>query len=56
MIKEFEKRIISSIVLIPISIFFIIQGSIFFISFLSLLFLATSYEWIKMSEKDNLLN
>ncbi len=55
MIKEFEKRIISSLVLIPISIFFITQGSIFFISFLSLLFLATSYEGIKMSEKNNLL-
>ena len=55
MIKEFEKRIISSLVLIPISIFFITQGSIFFISFLSLLFLATSYEWIKMNKKDNLL-
>ena len=55
MIKEFEKRLISSIILIPISIFFIIKGSVFFIFFLSILFLATSYEWYKMNKKNNLL-
>ena len=55
MIKEFEKRLISSIVLIPISIFFIVKGSEFFIFFLSVLFLATSYEWIKMNKKSDLL-
>mgnify|MGYP001485869074 CR=1 FL=1 len=55
MIKEFEKRLISSIILIPISIFFILKGSVFFIFFLSVLFLATSYEWLKMNKKNNLL-
>ena len=55
MIKEFEKRLISSIILIPISIFFIIKGSVFFIFFLSVLFLATSYEWIKMNKENDLL-
>ena len=55
MIKEFEKRLLSSIVLIPISIFFIIKGSVFFIFFLSVLFLATSYEWLKMNKKNNSL-
>ena len=55
MIKEFEKRLISSIILIPISIFFIIKGSVFFIFFLSILFLVTSYEWFKMNKKSNLL-
>ena len=39
----------------PIAIFFIIQGSVFFSFFLSILFLTTSYEWIKMSKKNNLL-
>ena len=53
--KEFEKRLLSSIILVPISIFFIIKGSIFFIFFLSILFLATSYEWVKMNKKNNLL-
>ncbi len=55
MIKEFEKRLLSSLILIPIAIFFIIQGSVFFIFFLSVLFIASSYEWIKMSKKNNLL-
>ena len=55
MIEEFEKRLLSSIILIPVSIFFIIQGSVFFIFFLGILFLATSYEWLKMSKKNNLL-
>ena len=55
MINEFEKRLLSSLILIPIAIFFIIQGSVFFTFFLSILFLATSYEWLKMSKKNNLL-
>ena len=53
--KEFKKRLLTSIILIPISIFLIIKGSIFFIFFLSILFLATSYEWVKMSKKNILL-
>ena len=55
MIKEFEKRLITSLILIPLSIFFIIKGSIFFIFFLSIIFLVTSYEWVVMSKKNNLL-
>ena len=51
MLKEFEKRILSSLILLPIAFFFIIQGFVFFIFFLSLFFLATSYEWIKMTKK-----
>ena len=54
MVKEFEKRLITSLILIPLSIFFIIKGSIFFIFFLSILFLAASYEWILMTKKNNL--
>ena len=53
--KEFKKRLLSSIILIPVSFFLIIKGSIFFIFFLSILFLATSYEWVKMSKKNILL-
>ena len=55
MIKEFEKRLLSSLVLIPIAIFFIIQGSLFFIFFLSILFLISSYEWLKINKNNNLL-
>ena len=54
MIREFEKRLITSLILLPISIFFIIKGSIFFIFFLSILFLVTSYEWVLMSKKNNI--
>ena len=53
--NELQKRILSSLILIPIAIFFIIKGSIIFIFFLSILFLATSYEWAIMSKKNNLL-
>ena len=50
--KELKKRILSSIFLIPIAIYFIIQQNIFFVFFLSILFLVCSYEWIKMNKKD----
>ena len=53
--NEFKKRLLSSLILLPISIFFIIQGSIFFIFFLSLILLATSYEWIKMTKKKDII-
>ncbi len=53
--KELQRRILSSIVLIPVSIFFIIQGSFTFIFFLSLIFLVTSLEWFKMTKNKDLL-
>tara|TARA_Y100000389_G_scaffold199613_1_gene238342 strand:- start:816 stop:1472 length:657 start_codon:yes stop_codon:yes gene_type:complete len=49
--KELQKRILSSIILIPIALFFIIKGSIFLILFLGMFFLATAYEWQKMNKK-----
>ena len=55
MSKELQKRILSSIILLPITFFFIIKGSIFFIFFLSLIFLAASYEWFKMSKNNKLI-
>ena len=54
--QELQKRILSSIILIPIAIFFIFQGSIYFKFFLILLFLATSYEWIMMYKRKYLIN
>ena len=50
--KELQKRILSSIILIPITIFFIFQGPVYFTFFLSIFFLISSYEWIKMIKKD----
>ena len=49
--KELQKRIFSSIILIPIALFFIIKGSFFFTFFISLCFLVTLYEWHVMSKK-----
>ena len=49
--KEFKKRLLSSIILIPLAFFFIIKGSFFFIFFLSTCFLITSYEWFMMCKK-----
>jgi phosphatidate cytidylyltransferase len=49
--KEFQKRIFSSLVIIPIAFFFVIKGAIFFLFFLSIFYLATTYEWLKMNKK-----
>ena len=53
--KELQKRILSSIILIPLSFFFIIQGSFTFIFFLILILLVTSFEWLKMTNNKDLL-
>ena len=49
--KELLKRIFSSLVLIPVALFFIVKGSFLFIFFILICFLITSYEWHKMSDK-----
>ena len=51
MSQELVKRIISSIILIPIALFFIIKGGILFNLFILLCFLITIYEWHSMSKK-----
>ena len=47
--SELIKRILSSIILIPLSLFFIIKGSILFNFFLVIIFLLSVYEWIKIT-------
>ena len=49
--KELQKRLLSSLVMIPTALFFILKGSIFFTFFLFIIFIATSYEWINLSKK-----
>jgi phosphatidate cytidylyltransferase len=51
MLKEIEKRILTSLILIPITFFFIYKGSVFFILFLIIVFFVSSYEWIKLNKK-----
>jgi len=53
--KEFEKRILSSVFIIPIALFFVLQGAVFFLFFLGILFLVTSYEWIKMIKNNQFI-
>ena len=52
--NNLAKRLISSLIILPIALVFIINGSLFFIFFLSILFLITSFEWIKMTKEKNL--
>ena len=52
--EEIIKRILSSIILLPSVLFFIIKGSFLFNFFIFICFLITTYEWLKLS-KNNLL-
>ena len=54
MSQELTKRILSSIILIPLSLFFIIKGSVLLLFFFSILFLITVYEWNYLIKKNNL--
>ena len=48
--KELTKRILSSIILMPIVLFFIVKGTFLFNFFILICLLITSYEWMKMSK------
>ena len=48
--KELTKRILSSIILMPIILFFIVKGTFLFNFFILICLLITTYEWIKMSK------
>jgi len=51
MSSEFIKRVLSSIILIPITLFFILKGSYLFVFFISICFGLIIYEWHMMSKK-----
>ena len=51
--KELQKRILSSLVLIPITFFFIVKGSYFFNFFISVCLCISIYEWHNMSKNIN---
>ena len=48
--NEILKRIMSSIVLIPLTFFLLIVGSFFFFIFLIIIFFISSYEWQSISK------
>mgnify|MGYP001314371211 CR=1 FL=1 len=49
--KELFKRILSSLILLPIVLFFIIKGAILFNFFILVLLLISLYEWHYLSLK-----
>ena len=49
--EEFTKRVLSSIIIAPIALFFIFKGSVLFNFFLCVIFFVTIFEWLKMSKK-----
>ena len=51
MIQEFQKRLLSSIILLPLSIFLIFKGSLFFNIFILSCLCLSLYEWHFMSKK-----
>ena len=48
---ELVKRILSSIIIIPLVFYFLISGSFFLVFFLIICFIIAFYEWIKISKK-----
>ena len=52
---ELQKRLLSSMIMLPTALFFIFKGSIFFTFFLFIVFIATSNEWLDMCKKKKLM-
>ena len=50
MTHEITKRILSSIILIPTALFFIIKGTFYFNFFMIICLFITAYEWFMMSK------
>ena len=51
--SELIKRFLSSIILVPVTLFFIIKGSFFFKFFMVIFFIIAAYEWNGLSKKKN---
>jgi len=49
--KELQKRILSSIILLPLALYFIFAGSFYLIFFTLICFFVSIYEWNKMVKK-----
>ena len=49
--KELQKRILSSIILLPLALYFILAGSFYLIFFMMICFLVSTYEWNSMVKK-----
>ena len=51
MSQELTKRILSSLILIPTPLFFVIKGSVLFVFFISICLIVIIYEWHMMTKK-----
>ena len=49
--SDLLKRTISSIILLPITLYFLLQGSFYLIFLITIFFLVASYEWFNMTKK-----
>ena len=49
--SNFKKRVLSAIILIPLALYFIIQGSFMLMFFTTICFLVACYEWHVMTKK-----
>ena len=52
---ELQKRLLSSLIMVPTALFFILKGSIFFTFFLFVVFIGTCNEWLNMCKKKKLI-
>ena len=52
---ELQKRLLSSLIMLPAALFLILKGSIFFTFFLFVIFIATIKEWLDMCKKKKLM-
>ena len=52
---ELQKRLLSSLIMLPTALFLILKGSIFFTFFLFVIFIATIKEWLDMCKKNKLM-
>ena len=48
--SEFIKRVLSSIILVPVALFFIIKGTFFFNFFMIIFLIVAAYEWSGLSK------
>ena len=51
--SDFIKRILSSIILLPIALYFMLMGSFYLIFLIIICFFVSSFEWNKMTKKSN---
>ena len=51
MSNELFKRFLSSLILIPVTFYLIIEGSLYFNIFISICLLISLYEWVNISKK-----